>query len=142
MKYLRMSGLLLLGALLASCEFRPASAEPGASDPKANAKALSEPVRTFLYEQIAGLNPAPTPEFLMALIALRYTVELGQLRVPVCFIAGGRDRLFPLDVVRQAHAKLPGAEMVVVPDAGHSAYFECPQEFNRALATFLGMKES
>jgi 3-oxoadipate enol-lactonase len=98
-----------------------------------------EPVRTFLYEQIAGLNPALRPEFLVALVTLRYSDGLERLRMPSCFIAGGRDRLFPVELVRAAHAKLPGAELVMVPEAGHSVYFECPDAFNRTLATFLGV---
>ena len=97
-----------------------------------------EPVRTFLYEQIAALNLPLAPEFLRALITLRYAAPAVPLPMPVCFIAGGRDQLFPLDLVRQAHAKLLGAQLVVAPDAGHSVYFECPQEFNSALAAFLG----
>ncbi len=97
-----------------------------------------EPLRTFLYEQIAGHNPPPSPEFLRALVTLRYEWTAERLRMPVCFIAGARDQLFPLDLVRQAHAKVAGAQLAVVADAGHSVYFECPDEFNRAVAAFLG----
>jgi pimeloyl-ACP methyl ester carboxylesterase len=57
--------------------------------------------------------------------------------MPVLFLAGGCDQLFPPDVIGLARARLPGAALVVVPGAGHSAYFECPDEFNRVLAAFL-----
>jgi 3-oxoadipate enol-lactonase len=122
--------------------------ELGASQPIDGRAALAadfparDPVRTFLFEQIAALNPPLTAEVLRALVALRYRVEPAALRVPVCFIAGERDRLFPLDLVRQAHAKLPGAELIVVPEAGHSVYFERPREFNRTLAACLGGGDS
>jgi pimeloyl-ACP methyl ester carboxylesterase len=96
-----------------------------------------EPQRTFLYEQIAALNPGITQTFLAALISLRYPADVERLRMPICFIAGGRDRLFPLDLIRSVRAKLPDAQLQIVPEAGHSAYFECPQEFNGLLMHFL-----
>ena len=96
-----------------------------------------EPAATFLYDQIAGLNPLLDPSVLAALIAVRYAVGPGGLPLPVSFVAGERDQLFPLDLVRQAHAKLPGAALTIVPEAGHSVYFEQPQVFNRALARLL-----
>jgi len=98
-----------------------------------------EPLRTFLYESIAGLNPPLAPEFLGALIALRYAPP-PSLRAPVCFIAGGRDQLFPPELVRMAHAKIAGAALTMVPDAGHSVYFETPDAFNHTLAKFLGVE--
>ena len=95
-----------------------------------------EPLRTFLYEQIAGLNPPLSPDFLRALIMLRYTVP-EPLPMPVCFIAGACDQLFPPELITQAHAKVAGARLHMVPEAGHSVYFETPSEFNRLLGEFL-----
>jgi 3-oxoadipate enol-lactonase len=100
---------------------------------------VREPVRTFLFDQIAGLNPPLTADFLRALIRLRYTGAPHASSVSTCFIAGAEDRLFPLALIRQAHARVPGAALVVVPEAGHSVYFERPDAFNAALATFLGV---
>jgi len=96
-----------------------------------------EPALTLLYDQICGLNPPVGPEFLMKLVALRYAEQASRLRMPVTFIAGARDRLFPLDLVRAAHAKVAGAALEVLPEAGHSGYFECAGDFNRALARLL-----
>jgi 3-oxoadipate enol-lactonase len=97
-----------------------------------------DPLRTFLYEGVAALNPPLAPDFLPSLIGLRYAPAADELPMPVCFIAGERDQLFPLDLIRQARAKVAHAALVVVPVAGHSVYFECPQEFNRALAAVVG----
>jgi 3-oxoadipate enol-lactonase len=96
-----------------------------------------EPVRTFLYDEIASLNPPVTQEFLAALISLRYSGDVARLSMPLCFIAGDCDQLFPLDLVRAAHAKVPHAELHVVTGAGHSIYFEAPDVFNRLLDAFL-----
>jgi 3-oxoadipate enol-lactonase len=98
---------------------------------------LRDPTRTFLYEAIAAGNPPVAPEFLRALMALRHPPDMARLCMPIAVVAGGKDQLFPLDVVRAAHAKLPGAELVVLPAAGHSGYFECPYEWNAVLETLL-----
>jgi len=43
----------------------------------------------------------------------------------------------PPAVLRLFSARMRGAETVVVPDAGHSAYWENPDVFNRAVLTFI-----
>lgn len=98
---------------------------------------VREPALTMLYDQICGLNPLVGPEFLMRLMSLRYEDHARLAKLPVRFIAGAHDQLFPPDFVRAAHAKLPHAEIVVLPEAGHSGYFECARDFNAALASFL-----
>jgi pimeloyl-ACP methyl ester carboxylesterase len=96
-----------------------------------------DPVRTFLFEEIAAHNPPLTSEFLRALVTLRYALPSGGLPCPLSFVAGDRDRLFPLELIRTVHAGVPGARLVVVPEAGHSVYFERPQAFNDVLAELL-----
>jgi len=96
-----------------------------------------EPAKTFLFERIAGLNPELTPGVLAALLRLRYPADESRLRMPTAFIAGEADQLFPPDLVRQAHAKLPRAQLTMVPVAGHSVYFERPDAFNDRLGEIL-----
>ena len=36
----------------------------------------------------------------------------------------------------------PGAQLVVMPDAGHSAPWERPEDFNRAVLGFIGRVEA
>jgi 3-oxoadipate enol-lactonase len=96
-----------------------------------------QPALTFLYEAIAALNPPPTPAFIGALVRLRYTAGVHTLTMPVSFLAGEQDQLFPPAVIRAAHAKLPAAELHFVPTAGHSVYFERADVFNAQLAAFL-----
>jgi 3-oxoadipate enol-lactonase len=95
-----------------------------------------EPARTFLFEHIAGMNPPLGAPFLRALIELRFT-PTATLPFPVAFVAGDRDRLFPLPLIRLAHARMPAAQLTIVPGAGHSVYFEEPTAFNAALDTLL-----
>jgi len=43
----------------------------------------------------------------------------------------------PPAVMRLFAARVKGAESVVVPEAGHSAYWEQPEFFNRVVLEFL-----
>jgi 3-oxoadipate enol-lactonase len=99
-----------------------------------------DPVGAFLYEQIFGLNPprdqalgGGTPMNRLAVSA----EQAAKLAMPVLFIEGEDDILLPPDVIRVAQSMIPGARLTMVADAGHSVYFEKPDEFNRVLDGFL-----
>ena len=99
-----------------------------------------DPAGAFLYEQIFALNP-PREQALgrgTPMNRLAVTAEqAAQLRLPVLFIEGADDVLIPPDVIRVAQGLIPGARLQMVADAGHSVYFERPDEFNRILDAFL-----
>jgi len=96
-----------------------------------------DPARTFLFERIATMNPPLSAAFLQALVALRVMPPPARPAFATLFVAGDRDRLFPPPLVHQAHARLPGSELTMVPGAGHSVYFEDPDAFNRSLDALL-----
>jgi pimeloyl-ACP methyl ester carboxylesterase len=62
---------------------------------------------------------------------------LATLAVPVLVICGAADLATPPSVARLIVAKIPGAELVVAPEAGHSVYWEEPDLFNRAVLAFV-----
>jgi pimeloyl-ACP methyl ester carboxylesterase len=62
--------------------------------------------------------------------------SLPQIAVPSLVLVGADDRDF-LAAADYMAAKIPGAQKVVVPDAGHSANLDQPDAFNRAVADFL-----
>jgi 3-oxoadipate enol-lactonase len=62
--------------------------------------------------------------------------ELASITVPVLAIVGDEDTTF-LGPVRDIAATAPGAELVVVPDAGHSPQFENPPAWLKAMEVFL-----
>ncbi|MFD2420464.1 alpha/beta fold hydrolase [Amycolatopsis pigmentata] len=68
--------------------------------------------------------------------------SLGGLAPPVLLIVGGADLYVPPPVMREAAARIPGAQLVVMPDAGHCAQWEQPEEFNRAVLGFIGRVEA
>ena len=56
------------------------------------------------------------------------TLRLGRLRAPTLVMHGERDRLVPLAASRLLAARIPDAELAVVPGAGHAYALEAPQE--------------
>ncbi len=63
--------------------------------------------------------------------------DLPNIRVPTLLVYGEDDTLTPPALGRSMAAKIPGAEMVVIPDAGHLSNIERPAAFNEAVLAFL-----
>jgi pimeloyl-ACP methyl ester carboxylesterase len=98
----------------------------------------SDPARAFLLLQIFVLNRPLDPVLVANVIESRvWSEELAGYDTPTLVIGGGQDWIFPPDVLREAAALIPGAEMIEFPDAGHSPYFEAPAEFNRVVGDFV-----
>lgn len=103
------------------------------------AYARRDPDGAFLYDAISRLNP-PRPDDFFAFHRLPPSPteeELASLRVPVLFLCGADDPLFPPPVMEGTSALIPGSRLVVVPDAGHSVYWERPEAFNEAVLAFF-----
>jgi 3-oxoadipate enol-lactonase len=97
-----------------------------------------QPVRSFLYAQIAGTN-APLPaEFRDQLGRLTTPVErYAATRVPTLFLTSDEDGLIWPELSEKVHQHVAGSRFVRVPAAGHSTYFERPEVFNREVGAFL-----
>lgn len=97
-----------------------------------------QPVRSFLYAQIAALN-APLPaDFRDRLGRLTTPVEpYAAARVPTFFLTSDEDGLIWPELSRKVHEEVPGSRFVRVESAGHSTYFERPEVFNREVRAFL-----
>ena len=65
------------------------------------------------------------------------SARLGELKVPVQIIWGANDPLFPVSHATRAHAAIPDCRLTIIEGAGHTPQAERPDEFNRALLTFL-----
>ena len=63
---------------------------------------------------------------------------LETLRVPTLLLTGSADLYAPPPVLRLFAARIRNSESVIVPEAGHSSYWEQPELFNRALLEFIG----
>jgi len=67
--------------------------------------------------------------------------QLERLNIPTLLLTGDADLYAPPAVLRLFAARIRGASSVVVPEAGHSAYWEQPDVFNRAVLEFLASRE-
>ena len=98
------------------------------------------PNGVFLYNQIRGLNPPLDPSQPLSFGQEDGAVhkdELGALTMPVIFLAGAEDAIIPAELIERAAEMVPGAQYFQVPEAGHSVYWEQPDDFNRILDALL-----
>lgn len=63
---------------------------------------------------------------------------LSSITVPTLVIGGTEDSITPPAGMEKMAARIPGAEWVEIPKAGHMSPVENPVAFNAALLTFLG----
>ena len=59
------------------------------------------------------------------------------ITVPTLIIVGEHDATTPPDASRAMHAKIPGSELHIIPDAAHMSAMENPDEVNRRILEFL-----
>ena len=98
-----------------------------------------DPARTFLYAGIGALS-APVRETFEAYLTSEdgpSTTQVAALRVPTLVVVGAEDVVVTPAIARRVAQLIPGARFEVVADAGHSVYFERPDEFNRLVLEFF-----
>lgn len=61
---------------------------------------------------------------------------LPHIEVPTLLVWGEQDRRSPLHVAEQFRAAIPGAQLAVIPDAGHVCNMERPAAFNAYVRDF------
>jgi pimeloyl-ACP methyl ester carboxylesterase len=62
--------------------------------------------------------------------------SLSKIDVPTLVLVGEKDRSY-LAASKYMTDKIPGAEQIVIPDAGHAVNHHQPERFNAALESFL-----
>jgi pimeloyl-ACP methyl ester carboxylesterase len=68
------------------------------------------------------------------------TAKLEAMKVRTLLITGDADLITPPAIMRMVARHIPGSEISIVPEAGHSAYWEQPDIFNRAVLGFLAKR--
>jgi len=87
-----------------------------------------------LSRQSRLARPLPSPQTFKNRIMF---ARLETIRVPSLLISGGADMYAPPPVMRLFADHMRGAEMLAVPDAGHSTFWEQAELFNRTILSFL-----
>lgn len=62
--------------------------------------------------------------------------RLGELAMPVLLLAGAEDAKF-VEIARQMAARIPQAQLAIIPDAGHTIHLEQPAAFHTTIRNFL-----
>jgi len=96
----------------------------------------NDPVKTGLYSRIASFNTVDR-HTLTGAFTLAPPAALQATGIPTLFIVGQQDPIFPPAAVQALRVRLPQSFFVEVADAGHSVYFERPEEFNDSVLSFL-----
>jgi 3-oxoadipate enol-lactonase len=127
-------------------QIRKAAGNPSASIDRAFAPDYpkSQPAMEFLYREISALTAAapnaPAKSTSSAPPAASEPTDIAPVlakKVPVLLIVGAEDQLVAPAIIESFHKSMPGSELVKIPGAGHSGYFEKPDDYNRILLNFL-----
>ena len=101
-----------------------------------------EDLRRALAGQILQANQYAYRASLRALACFDVSSRLGEIRLPTLVVSGARDGTIPLAHQRLLAEKIPEARHAVLPEAGHGAIADCPEDFNRVLLDFIGTNQT
>jgi pimeloyl-ACP methyl ester carboxylesterase len=96
-----------------------------------------EAVRAQVAASLSKLRTEPYRQALHAIVTTDFRDSLGAVAVPTLVLVGEQDAVTPPAASRDLAARIPGAELVTIPGAGHLANLDQPAAFDRALGTFL-----
>jgi 3-oxoadipate enol-lactonase len=99
-----------------------------------------EPERVEEFVQLSVRHwptPAGAAGQMAALSVFNVKKRLGEIRCPVLAITGSEDRMMPPENSRLLAEGIAGAQHYTVDGAGHSFFFEKPDEVNRVLIDFF-----
>lgn len=68
--------------------------------------------------------------------------KLATLKVRTLLMTGAADMFTPPSIMRMIARHVPENELVIVPECGHSPYWEQPEFFNRTVLDFIGRRSS
>ncbi len=95
-----------------------------------------------VVEFLKGVALKSSPDAVMAALAALasrgdMTAALPGVRIPTAVFVGSQDKITPLPLSEAMRARIPGAELHIIPDAGHFSNVENPEAFNERLVSFL-----
>lgn len=96
-------------------------------------RAKNPPVLDRVRTMIRTTNPIGHEGNCEALKTLAYGPDLPKIKAPTLILGGAKDKGAPPEALAEAAAKIPGAEHVVIPDAGHITALENPEAFAATL---------
>ena len=107
---------------------------------------LEERVRMGKHADFKGTSVAVSRS-IRGMLDYPVADRLHELHVPTLLIFGTDDRMIPnpvfsggstRSIAEQGAAAIPGAQLALIPGAGHTVHHDAPDEFNRLVDEFLG----
>jgi pimeloyl-ACP methyl ester carboxylesterase len=89
------------------------------------------PVGTERWKELAQHSTPYAPRNRITFAALE------TIRIPTLLLTGDADLYAPPPVLRLFADRFPNCESVVIPECGHSAFWEQPEAFNRVVLDFI-----
>lgn len=99
--------------------------------------AKRDPAHAFLYQALGSFHSPPMDKLNTTIQWSASHADIAALGVPVLFVAGSYDEIFPPALLESSSRLIAGALFVEIPAAGHSPYFEQPEAWNDTVTTFL-----
>jgi pimeloyl-ACP methyl ester carboxylesterase len=94
---------------------------------------------TERWVELEKMSRSSTPPTPAQPLGNRITFALLEtIQAPTLLMTGDADLYAPSPILRPFAERIKGAEVFIVPEAGHSAYWEQPELFNRTVLSFLG----
>lgn len=94
---------------------------------------------TQRWVDLEKISRSPGPPAPAQRLRNRVTFALLEtIKTPTLLLTGGADMFAPPAVLRLFAARIKNSESVIVPNVGHSTYWEQPEAFNRAVLDFIG----
>lgn len=109
----------------------------------ANGRKAAKDFLARLQLRKSGRDKGPTPRALLRQLAaikawgLQAPQDLGRIRIPVLVANGDNDIMVPTPNSHDMARRIPGAELVIYPDAGHGGIFQNHAVFVPKALTFL-----
>jgi pimeloyl-ACP methyl ester carboxylesterase len=94
---------------------------------------------SLLADMAADVRPESFRVALLLMAEADQRDLLARITVPTLLIWGEQDVRSPLSVARRFEQAIRGAQLVVIPGAGHVSNLERPEEFNDAVREFCRM---
>jgi len=94
-------------------------------------------LRKEMVQQITNADPRAYRAAMRSLGTFNSKSRLSEIKIPVLVITGAKDTTVQPTHQAQMTAWIPGARQEIMPEAGHAASVEFPDEFNRILVDFL-----
>jgi pimeloyl-ACP methyl ester carboxylesterase len=96
----------------------------------------ANPEGTWLWTELAH-KAVTSGEYRQMLANEITTAKIEALKVPTLLITGDSDLITPPAIMRLVGQHIPGSEIVIAGESGHSVYWEQPEIFNRSVLGFL-----